>query len=63
MPELTPYEKALLADPGEQRGYAPTDDVAEPATGPAGPASASPPPPPPPEDAAGEGQPPAHGPT
>ena len=61
MPELTPYEKALLADPGEQRGYVPTDDVVEPATGPAGPAGASPPPPP--EDTGGDAQPPAHGPT
>jgi hypothetical protein len=42
-PELTPYERELLADPGGVRGYAPTDGVAEPAQGPSEPASASPP--------------------
>jgi hypothetical protein len=41
VPELTPFEKELLADPGGERGYTPRDDVAEPKTGPKDPASAS----------------------
>ncbi|MFF7247639.1 hypothetical protein ACFZBU_27465 [Embleya sp. NPDC008237] len=42
--ELTPWERALLGDPGSSRGYQPngvTDDQDEPAAPPAGPAGAS----------------------
>jgi hypothetical protein len=41
LPELTPYEQELLANPGEIRGYTPRDGVAEPTVAPAEPASAS----------------------
>ncbi|MFJ5291214.1 hypothetical protein [Streptomyces sp. NPDC088348] len=41
-PELTPAERALLADPGEPRGgYMPHDGIPEPAQGPSEPAAVS----------------------
>jgi hypothetical protein len=43
MPELTPHEKELLANPDLVRGHAPRDGVGEPAEAPEGPAAASPP--------------------
>ncbi|MEU8340885.1 hypothetical protein AB0C74_04260 [Spirillospora sp. NPDC048832] len=43
MPELTPFEKELLANPDPVRGHVPRDGAGEPAEAPEGPAAASPP--------------------
>lgn len=40
-PELTPYEKELLADAVHVRGYTPDDDFPEPTEGPSEPAGIS----------------------
>ena len=41
-PDLTPEERAWLASPHQDRGYAPLDDISEPEDAPSGPGAVSP---------------------